>query len=43
VGQNQGVVFIGVVYVDTETSALAYIEEFDITYMNVPDLQTRIS
>lgn len=41
--QNQGVVFIGVDYVDTETSALAYIEEFDITYMNVPDLQTRIS
>lgn len=41
--QDQGVVFIGVDYVDTETAALAYIKEFDITYLNGPDLQTRIS
>ena len=35
--------FIGVDYVDTEPSALAYIKEFDITYFNGPDLGTRIS
>jgi cytochrome c biogenesis protein CcmG/thiol:disulfide interchange protein DsbE len=41
--KDQGVVFIGVDYVDTEKAALAYIQEFDITYLNGPDLQTRIS
>jgi cytochrome c biogenesis protein CcmG/thiol:disulfide interchange protein DsbE len=41
--QDQGVVFIGVDYVDTEPEALAYIEEFDITYPNGPDLRTEIS
>lgn len=41
--KDQGVVFIGVDYVDTEKEALAYIQEFDITYINGPDLQTRIS
>ena len=29
--KDQGVVFLGVDYVDTEKAALAYIEEFDIT------------
>jgi cytochrome c biogenesis protein CcmG/thiol:disulfide interchange protein DsbE len=41
--KDQGVVFIGVDYVDTEKAALAYIQEFDITYINGPDLRTRIS
>lgn len=41
--QDQGVVFIGVDYVDTEKEARAYIQEFDITYINGPDLGTRIS
>jgi cytochrome c biogenesis protein CcmG/thiol:disulfide interchange protein DsbE len=41
--KDQGVVFIGVDYVDTETAALSYIEEFDITYFNGPDVGTRIS
>ena len=41
--QGQGVIFIGVDYVDTEDKALAYIEEFDITYFNGPDVGTRIS
>lgn len=41
--QDQGVVFIGVDWVDTEKEALAYIEEFDITYLNGPDLGTRIA
>ena len=30
-------------YVDTEKAALAYLEEFDITYINGPDLGTHIS
>jgi cytochrome c biogenesis protein CcmG, thiol:disulfide interchange protein DsbE len=41
--RDQGVVFIGVDYADTEKEALAYMEEFDITYFNGPDLGTRIS
>lgn len=41
--QDQGVVFIGVDYADTEKEALAYLEEFDISYFNGPDLGTRIS
>src|SRR4030065_596044 len=41
--KDRGVVFIGVDYVDTEVEALAYIQEFDITYLNGPDLKTRIS
>lgn len=41
--QSQGVFFIGVDYADTEKEALAYIDEFDITYFNGPDIGTRIS
>ena len=41
--QDQGVVFIGVDYADTESKALAYIDEFDIAYFNGPDIGTRIS
>jgi cytochrome c biogenesis protein CcmG/thiol:disulfide interchange protein DsbE len=41
--KDKAVVFIGVDYVDTEPEALAYIQEFDITYANGPDLGTRIS
>jgi cytochrome c biogenesis protein CcmG, thiol:disulfide interchange protein DsbE len=41
--KDQGVVFLGVDYVDTEKAALAYIKEFDITYINGPDLKMRIS
>lgn len=41
--KDQGVVFIGVDYVDTEKEALAYIAEFDVTYINGPDIGTRIS
>jgi cytochrome c biogenesis protein CcmG/thiol:disulfide interchange protein DsbE len=37
------VVFLGVDYVDTEPEALAYLEKFDITFPNGPDLGTRIS
>ncbi len=41
--KDKGVFFIGVDYVDAEKEALAYIDEFDITYFNGPDLGTRIS
>ena len=41
--KDQGVVFLGVDYVDTEKAALAYIKEFDITYINGPDLKMHIS
>jgi cytochrome c biogenesis protein CcmG/thiol:disulfide interchange protein DsbE len=37
------VVFLGVDYVDTEPEALQYLEKFNISYANGPDLGTRIS
>ena len=37
------VVFLGVDWTDTEPNAMAYLEKFDITYPNGPDLRTRIS
>lgn len=37
------VMFLGVDYVDTEPEAMAYLEKFDITFPNGPDLGTRIS
>jgi cytochrome c biogenesis protein CcmG/thiol:disulfide interchange protein DsbE len=37
------VVFLGVDYVDTEPEARAYLDKFNITYPNGPDLGTRIS
>jgi cytochrome c biogenesis protein CcmG/thiol:disulfide interchange protein DsbE len=41
--RERGVVFLGVNYVDTRPEALAYLEQFGITYPNGPDLGTRIS
>jgi cytochrome c biogenesis protein CcmG/thiol:disulfide interchange protein DsbE len=41
--KDKGVFFIGVDYADTEKEALAYIDEFDITYFNGPDVGTIIS
>jgi cytochrome c biogenesis protein CcmG/thiol:disulfide interchange protein DsbE len=37
------VVFLGADYVDTEPEARAYLQKFNITYPNGPDLGTRIS
>ncbi len=39
--EGKGVVFVGVDWVDTEKEALTYIKEFDITYINGPDIGTR--
>lgn len=41
--RDQGVMFIGVDYVDTEPEALAYLQKWDVTYPNGPDLRTEIS
>jgi cytochrome c biogenesis protein CcmG/thiol:disulfide interchange protein DsbE len=37
------VIFLGVDYADTEREALAFLEEFGVTYPNAPDLGTRVS
>lgn len=37
------VVFLGIAWTDTESASLDYINRFDITYPNGPDLGTRIS
>jgi cytochrome c biogenesis protein CcmG/thiol:disulfide interchange protein DsbE len=41
--QSQGVIFLGVDYVDTEPEARSFLGRFGITYPNGPDLGTRIS
>lgn len=42
--QDRGdVEFIGIAYADNGPRSLAYLEEFGITYLNGPDLGTRIS
>lgn len=41
--KDLGVVFLGIAYVDVEPKSLAYLEEYDITYPNAPDLRTVIS
>jgi cytochrome c biogenesis protein CcmG/thiol:disulfide interchange protein DsbE len=40
--KDRGVVFLGADWSDTETKALEYLEEFDITYPNGPDYGGRI-
>ncbi len=39
--QGNGIIFIGLDYLDQEPAAKAYLEEFDVTYPNGPDLQSR--
>ena len=41
--RDQGVIFLGVAYADAEPKALAFLEEFSISYPNAPDLRTAIS
>ncbi len=38
--KDRGVVFVGVDYVDSETEARKFIDEFSITYPNGPDIGT---
>jgi cytochrome c biogenesis protein CcmG/thiol:disulfide interchange protein DsbE len=37
------VAFVGIAWTDTESASLGYLDRFDITYPNGPDLGTRIS
>ena len=41
--QRQGIVFVGVDYLDQDPSAKRYLEKFDITFANGPDLASKIS
>ncbi len=38
--EGNGIVFIGLDYLDQEHAALGYLEEFGVTYPNGPDLQS---
>lgn len=40
---GRGVVFVGVAYADVETGSRSFLEEWDISYPNGPDLGTDIS
>ena len=39
--KENGIVFLGLDYLDQEPAALAYLAEFDITYPNGPDLRSQ--
>lgn len=41
--RDQGVIFLGVAYVDAEHKSLAYLDEFNITYPNGADLGSAVS
>lgn len=41
--RDLGVVVVGIDYLDTDRDAGAFIEEFELTYPNGPDLRTEIS
>jgi cytochrome c biogenesis protein CcmG, thiol:disulfide interchange protein DsbE len=41
--RERGVTVVGIAYLDTETEALAFLGEFNITYPNGQDLRTEIS
>jgi cytochrome c biogenesis protein CcmG/thiol:disulfide interchange protein DsbE len=41
--KDDGVIFLGVAYVDSEPKSLAYLEDFGITYPNAPDLGSSVS
>lgn len=41
--RDQGVVLVGVAYLDIDQDSRAFIDEFGITYPNGPDIGTRIS
>lgn len=40
---REDVVFLGIAYADNGPRSLEFLDEYDITYMNAPDLGTRIS
>ncbi len=40
---DQDVVFLGIAYIDVEPKSKVYLEQFNITYPNAPDLRSSIS
>jgi cytochrome c biogenesis protein CcmG/thiol:disulfide interchange protein DsbE len=41
--RDQGVIFLGVAYVDSEPKSLEYLQQYNIDYPNAPDLGSTIS
>ncbi len=41
--KDRGVIFLGIDYLDTEAPALAYLQQYDITYPNGIDVQQQIA
>ena len=41
--QEDGVIFVGVAYVDVEPKSIEYMEEYEVTFPNAPDLRSAIS
>lgn len=41
--QDKDVVFLGIAYADNGPRSIDFLEEFGVTYLNAPDLGTRIS
>lgn len=41
--REQGVILVGVTYLDSEQASLDFIQEFGITYFNGPDIGSRIT
>jgi cytochrome c biogenesis protein CcmG/thiol:disulfide interchange protein DsbE len=41
--RDDGVIFLGVAYVDSEAKALEYLEQYNVSYPNGPDLRSKIS
>ena len=41
--RDDGVVFLGVAYIGVEPKSIGYLEEYNITYPNAPDLRSSIS
>ena len=41
--QGNGIVFLGLDYLDQEPAAKAYLDEYDITYPNGPDLRSQVA
>jgi len=41
--KNKGIIFVGVDYLDQDPAAKRYLQKFDVTYPNGPDLASKIS
>lgn len=41
--KDRGVVFVGLDYVDTESAAQAYIKQYNVSYLNGPDIASEAS